>query len=60
MEKSLLEKIIAELITLGEDAEELSVWKELWDALGEESQAALLKNLGEEAGKLRSAESHAR
>ena len=47
-----LPKLIAELVTLGEDAQELSLIAELFDALDEKAQKAILANLTAERDAL--------
>jgi hypothetical protein len=47
-----LQKIIAELVSFGENAEELSLIAELFDALDETAQKAMLENLVRERDTL--------
>lgn len=52
--KEYLEKLVAELVTLGENQEELSMWIELYDTLSEEERKKIILNLEKESKDLRS------
>ena len=46
--KEHLNKLIQELVLLGEDEESLLIWVDMFDAMEESEQQALFKNLEEE------------
>ncbi|HEX3082565.1 MAG TPA: hypothetical protein VHQ86_04900 [Candidatus Saccharimonadia bacterium] len=52
MDKSELTQIIDQLIKLGEDADELHYWVDIYDDLEPEAKAALADNLKGELAKL--------
>ena len=53
MERSEITNLITELINLGEDADELNYWLDIFDDLPEEKQALLYVNLKEELEALK-------
>lgn len=53
--KEYLEKLITGLIDAGEDREELSLWRDLYDVLSREELRALLDNLEKELKNLKEA-----
>lgn len=56
IQKEYLEKIVTELVELGEDKKDLSLWIEIYDVMSPEEQGKLLQNLEkelEDLGKLK-------
>jgi hypothetical protein len=53
MDKQTLAGIIAELIQLGEDADELNYWLEIYEDLPAEQQVLLSENLQQELAALK-------
>lgn len=50
--KEYLEKLVSDLIGLGEDQEELSIWVDLYDAMNDMEKTKLIKNLEKEIKQL--------
>ena len=53
MTKENLEKLIEQLIELGEDKNELEIWKNIFPDLDDEEKTKLLKNLEDELNQLK-------
>ena len=54
-QKKELEGLIKKLIALGEDADELNFWMEMFDTMDEEARSKLLENLSKEIADLEKA-----
>lgn len=54
--KERFEKLIEELIELGEDREELEFWLSIYDNLADEKKEKLIDNLTREAEELKKAQ----
>ncbi|KKR01216.1 MAG: hypothetical protein UT98_C0005G0023 [Candidatus Nomurabacteria bacterium GW2011_GWF2_40_31] len=54
-QKKELEELIKKLIALGEDADELNFWTEMFDTMDEGARSKLLSNLSKEATDLEKA-----
>ena len=52
MVKAEIEILVKKLIALGEDAEEMQYWIDIYNDLPEEQQQELFKNFSEELKKL--------
>jgi len=52
LSKEYIHKIIEELVSLGEDKEELSLWLTMYEAMIPEEQKKLVKNLEDELEEL--------
>ncbi len=50
--KEYLEKLVKDLVSLGEDEGELSIWVDLYDAMNDAEKTKLIKNLEKEIKQL--------